>query len=109
MKAAERNTPVLGYNRDLHRCSILEISRKDAGTDFTDVHGCDVCPQAKAEGAKALPVRADAGTAVPLQFGMCGMRQNPISRTHLKNGIEPGRMLPASARTGSAFAPSAFA
>src|SRR5882762_2033649 len=73
--------------------SNLEISREDAGTDFTDVDGCNVRPQAKAEGAKALPVRADAGAAVPLQFGMRGMRQNPISRTHFKNGIEPGRML----------------
>src|SRR2546429_254659 len=70
------------------------ISRKDAGTDFTDVDGCNVRPQAKAEGAEALPVRADAGAVVPLQSGMRGMRQNPIPRTHPKNGIEPGRMLP---------------
>src|SRR6266853_41873 len=73
--------------------SSLEISGGDAGTDFTDVDGCDVRPQAKAERAKALPVRVDAGAAVPLQPGLRGMRQNPISRAHFKDGLEPGRML----------------
>src|SRR2546426_52795 len=70
-----------------------EISRKDAGTDFTDVDGGNVRPQAKTEGAKALPVRADAGAALSLQSGMRWMRQNPISCAHFKNGFEPGRML----------------
>src|SRR6202521_447335 len=97
-KSSRWNTPVLGYNGYLHLCPILEISGEDAGTDFTDVDGCDVRPQAKAEGAEALPVRPDAGAAVPLQSGMRGMRQNPVSRTHFKNGLEPGRMLQGRGR-----------
>jgi len=56
--------------------------QEDAGTDFADVDGCNIRPQAKAQGAKALPVRADAGTAVPLQPGLRGMRQKSnIPRT----------------------------
>ena len=58
----------------IQRCPILEINRKDAGTDFTNVDGGNLRPEAKAAGTEALPVRADAGAAVPLQSGMRGMR-----------------------------------
>ena len=58
----------------IQRCPILEINRKDAGTNFTNVDGCNLRPEAKAAGTEALPVRADAGAAVPLQSGMRGMR-----------------------------------
>src|SRR5437879_7708240 len=96
----------LGYNKSLwspwyeeilgaevHPYPFLEISREDAGTGFTNVDGGNVRPEAKAEGAEALSVCADAGAAVPLQSGLRGMRQNPISRAHPENGLEPGRML----------------
>src|SRR6266576_111051 len=45
-----------------------------ARTNFTNVDGCNLRPEAKAAGTEALPVRADAGAAVPLQSGMRGMR-----------------------------------
>src|SRR6266567_434233 len=76
----------------------LEISREDAGTGFTNVDGRNVRPEAKAAGAKALSVCADAGAAVPLQFGLRWVRQNPISRAHLENGLDPGGMLQGRGR-----------
>src|SRR5882762_2328614 len=105
-KSSRADAGVIGYNScwqsplyeeilgaRVYPYPFLEISRKDAGTDFTDVDGCDVRPKAKAERSKAVPVRADAGAAVPLQPGLRGMRQDPISRAHPKNGFDPGRML----------------
>src|SRR5258708_15487540 len=82
----------------LHPYPSPEINREDAGTDFTDVDGRNIRPQAKAEGAEALPVRADAGAAIPLQSGVRWVRQNSISRTHFENGIEPGGVLQGRGR-----------
>jgi hypothetical protein len=71
MKAAARFSWVVGYNSLGGLCHGAEIlgakfpypferSREDARTNFTNVDGRDVRPQAKAKGTQALPVRPDA-------------------------------------------------
>src|SRR5258708_818054 len=70
-----------------------EISRLNAGTDFTSLDRRHIRAETKALGAQALSLCADAGAAVSLQPGVRGMRQNSISTPYSEKGIDARRML----------------
>ena len=61
---------------------LIDSKRINAGTDFTDVDGRNIRPEAENCGAQALSVRADAGAAFPLQPGVRRLRQDSVSRAH---------------------------
>jgi len=47
----------------------------------------------KLKGRKRYPFVLMLEPLFPLQPGMRGLRQDPISRAHFENRLEPGRML----------------
>ena len=61
-------------------------------TCFTNVDCGVLRPRAKAQGTQAVPARPDAGAAVPVQSGVRGLRENPISSAHPEKGSLPGRL-----------------
>src|SRR5262249_41931655 len=50
---------------------------------FTDVGGGVLCRPTEARRAQALPARADARAAVPVQPGLRGLREDPVSSADL--------------------------
>src|SRR5271154_6257500 len=74
----------------------------DAGTDFTGVYGCDLCAEAEADGAQALPFCVDVGAAVSLQPGVRGLRQDSVSGAYFEAGIVAGSVLQGRGRVRDA-------
>ena len=48
---------------------------------LSDVHGEQVCVDPEGQEGQALSVGPDVGTPVSLQFGMCGLREDSVSRS----------------------------
>jgi len=73
-------------------------NREDAGTDFTDVDGCTYVLKQKLKGQKRYPFVLMLEPLFRCNLACAGCGQNPISRAHFENGIEPGRMLQGRGR-----------
>src|SRR5258708_23060971 len=70
-----------------------EISRLNAGTDFTSLDRRHIRAETKAHGAQALSLCSDPGAAVSLQPGLRRLRQNSICAPYSEKGIDPGGLL----------------
>ena len=69
-----------------------------ASADLPDVDGGVIRPQAAPAGPQALPARAHARAAIPLQPGLRRLRQSPIPRPHSENESLARRLLPGRRR-----------
>src|SRR5580658_8061147 len=53
-----------------------------ASPGLANVDRSNLRPQAAPQATPALPAGAHAGAAVPLQSGLCGLREDPVSGAH---------------------------
>src|SRR5664280_1140398 len=63
---------------------------------------CNLCAEAEAERAQAVPSGVDAGAAVSLQFGVRRLRQDPVPSAYSEDRPDARRLLPRSGRVRDA-------
>src|SRR5262245_46932840 len=78
--------------------TITTLGEDFAGTNFTDVDGCELRDEAEARPTETLSAGVDAGAAVSLQPGLRRLRQDPVSGAHPEEGTHAGAVLPRRGR-----------
>src|SRR6266699_2830045 len=73
--------------------TILMEETPDGSSSLASLDGCNLCFEAEADGQEEVSACADAGAAVPLQSGLCRLRQDSVSRAHSEGRAYARRLL----------------
>src|SRR5271168_222372 len=76
--------------------------RSYGSASLASLYGCHVCAEAEADGAEEVSAGADAGAAVPLQPGVCRLRQDSVSGAYPEGGVVAGGVLQGGGRVRDA-------